>query len=42
MQVGILAADIARKIGGNAQLVRTGALYHDIDKTQNPIYFTEN
>jgi hypothetical protein len=42
IQVGNLAAEIARKIGGNPQLVRTGALYHDIGKTQNPIYFTEN
>ncbi len=42
IQVGNLAAEIARKIDGNAQLVRTGALYHDIGKLQNPIYFTEN
>ena len=42
IQVGNLAAEIARKIGGNPQLVRTGALNHDIGKTQNPIYFTEN
>jgi len=42
IQVGNLAAEVARKIGANAQLVRTGALYHDIGKTQNPIYFTEN
>ena len=42
IQVGNLAAEIARKIDGNAQLVRTGALYHDIGKIQNPIYFTEN
>jgi putative nucleotidyltransferase with HDIG domain len=42
IQVGNLAAEIARKIGGNPQLVRTGALYHDIGKMQNPIYFTEN
>lgn len=42
IQVGNLAAEIARKIGGNPQLVRTAALYHDIGKTQNPIYFTEN
>ena len=41
-QVGNLAAEIANKIGAKAQLVRTGALYHDIGKTQNPIYFTEN
>ena len=42
LQVGNLAAEIARRIGGNPQLVRTGALYHDIGKMQNPIYFTEN
>ncbi|MBQ8657406.1 MAG: HDIG domain-containing protein [Prevotella sp.] len=42
IQVGNLAAEIANKIGAKAQLVRTGALYHDIGKTVNPIYFTEN
>ena len=42
IQVGNLAAEIANKIGAKAQLVRTGALYHDIGKIQNPIYFTEN
>ncbi|MDE6807143.1 MAG: HDIG domain-containing protein, partial [Prevotella sp.] len=42
IQVGNLAAEIARRIGANPQLVRTGALYHDIGKMQNPIYFTEN
>lgn len=42
IQVGNLAAEIANKIGAKAQLVRTGALYHDIGKTINPIYFTEN
>ena len=42
IQVGNLAAEIARKIDANAQLVRTGALYHDIGKLSNPIYFTEN
>ncbi len=42
IQVGNLAVEIARKIGAKPQLVRTGALYHDIGKTQNPIYFTEN
>ena len=41
IQVGNLAAEIANKIGGKSQLVRTGALYHDIGKIQNPIYFTE-
>ncbi|MCI6337082.1 MAG: HDIG domain-containing protein [Prevotella sp.] len=42
IQVGNLASEIANKIGAKAQLVRTGALYHDIGKTINPIYFTEN
>ena len=42
IQVGNLAAEIARRINANAQLVRTGALYHDIGKIANPIYFTEN
>jgi hypothetical protein len=42
IQVGNLAAEIARKIGAKTQLVRTGAMYHDIGKIQNPIYYTEN
>ncbi|MBQ8486936.1 MAG: HDIG domain-containing protein [Prevotella sp.] len=42
IQVGNLAAEIANKIHAKSQLVRTGALYHDIGKIQNPIYFTEN
>lgn len=42
IQVGNLAAEIANKIGAKSQLVRTGALYHDIGKTTNPIFFTEN
>ena len=42
IQVGNLAAEIARKINAKSQLVRTGALYHDIGKISNPIYFTEN
>ena len=40
--VGNLAALIANKIGANALLVRTGALYHDIGKLEAPVYFTEN
>lgn len=40
--VGNLAAEIANKIGTNALLVRTGALYHDIGKMKNPVFFTEN
>lgn len=42
IQVGNLAAEIANKIGAKSQLVRTGALYHDIGKMANPIYYTEN
>ena len=42
IQVGNLAAEIANKIGAKSQLVRTGALYHDIGKVMNPVYFTEN
>ncbi|MCE5227227.1 MAG: HDIG domain-containing protein [Porphyromonadaceae bacterium] len=42
LQVSILAADAATRVGANAQLVRTGALYHDIGKMSNPAFFTEN
>lgn len=42
MQVANLAAEVANKIGGNSQLVRTGALYHDIGKLHAPAFFTEN
>ncbi|MCI1475100.1 MAG: HDIG domain-containing protein, partial [Prevotella sp.] len=40
--VANLAAEIANKIGANSLLVRTGALYHDIGKMTNPVFFTEN
>lgn len=40
--VGNLAAAIASKIGAKSLLVRTGALYHDIGKMENPVFFTEN
>ena len=42
MQVANLAEEAIHKIGGNPLLVRTGALYHDIGKMNNPIYFIEN
>lgn len=42
MQVANLSAEVANKIGGRAQLVRTGALYHDIGKIERPVFFTEN
>ena len=42
MNVSILAAEATAKVGGDVQLVRTGALYHDIGKMVNPAFFTEN
>jgi putative nucleotidyltransferase with HDIG domain len=42
LQVSMLGTAAATKIGANAQLVRTGALYHDLGKMDNPAYFTEN
>ena len=42
MQVANLAAEAAIRIGAKSQLVRTGALYHDIGKMENPAFFTEN
>lgn len=42
MQVSNLAAAAANRLRANAQLVRTGALYHDIGKLANPAFFTEN
>ena len=42
MQVANLAEAVIHRIGGNPSLVRTGALYHDIGKMENPEYFIEN
>ena len=42
LHVSNLSANAAKAIKANAQLVRTGALYHDIGKLWNPIYYTEN
>jgi putative nucleotidyltransferase with HDIG domain len=42
IQVSNLAAAAANKIGASSLLVRTGAMYHDIGKLENPIFFTEN
>lgn len=42
IQVSILATEAASKIGADVFLVRAGAMYHDIGKINNPIYFTEN
>lgn len=40
--VSNLASAAAQAIGANEQMVRTGALYHDIGKIKNPAFFTEN
>ncbi len=42
IQVSNLAEAAAMEIGANALLVRAGAMYHDIGKILNPMYFTEN
>ena len=42
IQVSNLAAAAAIKVGASSLLVRTGAMYHDIGKLENPIFFTEN
>ena len=42
MQVSNLAAEAAKTVGANALLVRTGALYHDIGKMTDPLYYVEN
>ncbi|MBQ2839050.1 MAG: HDIG domain-containing protein [Muribaculaceae bacterium] len=42
LAVSNLVADAVGRIGGNVQLVRAGALYHDIGKLNNPAFFTEN
>ena len=42
VMVGNLAAEIANRVGADSLLVRTGALYHDIGKLENPVFFTEN
>ena len=42
LQVANLGGEAALKIGANMQLVRAGALYHDIGKIKNPAFFTEN
>lgn len=42
MQVANIVEDLVSELGGNALLAKVGALYHDIGKITNPIYFTEN
>ena len=42
MQVANLAAAVAERLGAKSQLVRTGALYHDIGKIRHAAFYTEN
>lgn len=42
LQVANLAEEAIYYIGGNSLLVRTGAMYHDIGKLQNPNFYSEN
>lgn len=42
LQVANLAEQAAEAIGADALLVRVGALYHDVGKAQNPLFFIEN
>lgn len=42
VQVANIAEDLINELGGNANLVRVGALYHDIGKMNAAMYFTEN
>ncbi len=42
LQVANIAEEAVFRIGGNPLLTRTGALYHDLGKIDNPAYFTEN
>ena len=42
IQVANLCEEVLYEIGGDTVLARTGALYHDIGKINNPMYFTEN
>lgn len=42
IQVANLCEEVLFEIGGDTVLARTGALYHDIGKIKNPMYFTEN
>ncbi len=42
IQVANFCEEVLFEIGGDSQLARTGALYHDVGKIKNPMYFTEN
>jgi len=42
LQVSMLGVAAATKVNANPQLIRTGALYHDLGKMKNPHFFIEN
>lgn len=42
LMVGTLADSAARSVGANNLLARAAAYYHDLGKTENPLYFIEN
>ena len=42
LQVSNLAEQAAERIGADALLTRVGALYHDVGKALNPVFFIEN
>ncbi|HSO27407.1 MAG TPA: HDIG domain-containing protein [Anaerolineales bacterium] len=42
LQVANLAEQAAERIGVDTLMTRVGALYHDIGKVKNPIFFIEN
>lgn len=42
LQVNNLACACARVLGANENVVRAGAMYHDIGKMMNPLCFVEN
>ena len=42
LQVANIAEAAANAIGANTLLTRVGALYHDIGKMKNPVFFSEN
>mgnify|MGYP006421725985 FL=1 len=42
LNVANLAESAANEVNANSLLIRVGALYHDIGKMKNPLYFSEN
>ncbi|WP_185871110.1 HD family phosphohydrolase [Blattabacterium cuenoti] len=42
LTVANIAEEAAVAIGANSLLVKIGAIYHDIGKIKNPVFFTEN